>query len=377
MRQLPKLTVVGTLVLSVALVAPLESSAQATDVAAEPADPPAVDSGWFPALLAVAPGTLVHGAGHFAAGDRDTALTLLGLEGLSLGLIGAGGVPIVFSGASRRIVGPSAALVVSGIGLFVLSGAADVYGAATGGTCAHGSTHVSTMVARAGYQYVEDPLFRYHSFLLASVDLWMGDLRLRPSIEQAADDPNRHLRGELAWRLVGPSTGRASVGSSSLDAAVAATWRDYGQEGFNVSSGEVRVDGRLDLSRISRTLRGSFADAELGWGLEAYTYNAIPGSSFGEDVNEMLLARFGWGVWIGASGPGHGELVVYYDHRRDTVAGGFPTPGIPAGFLGFFGLGSTWMLTRSWGLSAEGQLGSANVARLTLIHHYGGGTHDR
>jgi hypothetical protein len=360
-------------------VAPLVSRAEEVAEAPAPDETPAstkpFEPGVLPGLVAVAPGLLLHGAGHWAAGDGETARTLLAFEGLGWALVAAGGVPLVATGASRRFIGPSIAAIVAGVGIFGVSALSDVYGSVTGGTSGTGGRRESPMVAHAGYQYVEDPLFNYHSFVVASVELTFGDVRLTPSVEQAADDPNRHVRGQLDWRLAGPTVNGVST-ASTLEVTTALTWRDYEREAFEVAAFEASVNGRADLGRLSPTLRGSFAEGGLGWGIEAYTYDQIPGLSFGEDVNEMLLARLGWGVWIGQPGPGHGEVLVYYDHRRDTLAGGLPTTGIAAGFMGFFGLSSTWMITSQWGLEAQGQLGSANVAMVGIVHRTGGGAGD-
>src|SRR6476659_8021063 len=70
---------------------------------------------------AIVPGLLVHGSGHFVAGDTRGGYRLLALEGIGLGTLALGFVPIVATGASRRFVGPAAALSVVGAGLFVMS----------------------------------------------------------------------------------------------------------------------------------------------------------------------------------------------------------------------------------------------------------------
>src|SRR5258707_8625272 len=88
------------------------------------------------AAAAILPGVVVDGSGHFVAGDSKTGYRLLALEGLGLGTLAVGFVPIVASGASRRLVGPAAALTVAGVGMFAISFLADLYGvlAPPGGT---------------------------------------------------------------------------------------------------------------------------------------------------------------------------------------------------------------------------------------------------
>src|SRR5690606_15795128 len=78
--------------------------------------------------FAVVPGLLVHGAGHWLAGDDETAKLLLVAAGLGHGGLLLGGGRLALSGASRHFVGPTAALSVAGAGLFVTSCLADIYG---------------------------------------------------------------------------------------------------------------------------------------------------------------------------------------------------------------------------------------------------------
>src|SRR5687767_2236597 len=70
---------------------------------------------------AVVPGLLVHGTGAFALGDTRTGLRLLKWEGAGLGMFLAGGLGLVFTGASRKTVVPFSLLTMQGLGLFTVS----------------------------------------------------------------------------------------------------------------------------------------------------------------------------------------------------------------------------------------------------------------
>src|SRR4051812_26966686 len=131
---------------------------------------------------AIVPGLLVHGSGHFVAGDAPTGYRLLMLESVGLGTLAAGFVPIVATGASRRFVGPGAALSVVGAGIFVISALADLYGvlAPQGGVGA-ASGRVPWLGAEMGYRYVYDPVFARRHFVAYELDYRVDAWRVHPS----------------------------------------------------------------------------------------------------------------------------------------------------------------------------------------------------
>ena len=115
--------------------------AGAVDPAAEPETiepsevPSAYSPGWLPAAGAVVPGVLLHGSGVYLAGDRDTALDLLWLQGAGVAGTVGGMTVLAVTGASRRTVRLNVGAVVGSVGLFLLPWFSDIYGAATGGRC--------------------------------------------------------------------------------------------------------------------------------------------------------------------------------------------------------------------------------------------------
>jgi hypothetical protein len=104
----------------------------------------------------------------------------------------------------------------------------------------------------------------------------------------------------------------------------------------------------------------------LGLALQGYSYFG----PVGEDaLHEQLLFTFGYGVYLGRSGPLRGEVLLYYDHRKDDYAGGLKAG---AGVPGHFGLRGRVLLSERWGVSADVQAGSAYVARLSAVYTLGG-----
>jgi hypothetical protein len=322
----------------------------------------------LPIAASLVPGLLVHGAGHFVAGERAVARRLFVMEGIGLGMAGAGGSYLVATGASRHYAGPPIALIVSGLGLFGISWLADVVGTAGGGHAAEASAGPPIEI-EAGYGYVDDPRFDYGQFAVAGATVRLGATRLSPGAWLALDDDNQRLRLDAAYRLIGARSARPTGDASALEVTGALTHHRYPGDGFDVSTAEAAVSGRLDLGRLGRSLSGSFADMAVGLGAEVVNYHP---SGAGADLGEILLARFGYGMLIGRPGRVHGEASIYYDHRRDTFTGGLsPGNGPGSGFAGFFGADLLLYIGARWGVRARFEQGAARVAHLGLVARFG------
>lgn len=312
----------------------------------------------------VVPGLLAHGAGHFVLGERRTATRLLVAEGVGLGVAAAGGIPLFLTGASRHDAAVPIAMVVSGVGVFALSWAADVYGASGAGG-PRPPLAAAPVELELGYGYVGDPRFDYRSFAVTAASIELGRLRLAPVGWIALDDDNQRMRleGRYAfWR---------GDDASRLEVTAAGTHHRYHDDGFNVSTLEASVGGRLDMTRVASSMAGSFADLSLGIGSELTSYYA---DGAGADVGEMLLARFAYGVALGCAGsPLRGEASIYYDHRRDTFTGGIsPGTGPGSGFVGLFGVEGVAHLGPRWGARVRLEQGAARVFSLSLLSRFGG-----
>jgi hypothetical protein len=322
----------------------------------------------LPLAAAVVPGILVHGSGHFVAGERRAARRLLVMEGVGVGMFLAGGVPLLLTGASRHHAAPSVGLVVTGIGVFGLSWLADLYGAASGGLESPPLVPAPIEI-EAGYGYVYDPRFDYRQFAVVGGALRLGATRLAPSAWLAMDDDNQRVRLEAARRLLGAGSARSTGDGSNLEIVAAVTHHRHASDDFAVSTGEAGVAGRLDMARVGDSLAGSFADLSLGLGAELISYDA-PGA--GADLGEILLVRFGYGVTVGRPGGLHGEASLYYDHRRDTFTGGLsPGNGPGSGFAGLFGADLLLYIGARWGVRARFEQGAARVAHLGLLMRMG------
>lgn len=312
--------------------------------------------GAVPLGVSIFPGILLHGAGHWAGGDSETAYDLLKFEGFGLVMFLSGLTIIGLSGASPVFIGPSYALSLLGFSIFSNTWFADIYG--SGGYQIGEPASEPLIQVKAGYRYIYDPQFNYRNFSTFKAKTWIDRFHFEPFLCVALDDDNVKARLVSAYRIYGvnhDSSYSELDDSSFLDLQIAFTYHKYGTEYFSVWTGEIFIDGRYDMKKLSRTLKGSFAQVGLGIAIEFYDYD-IEGLKFGEDVSEILLFRTGYGLYIGQ---GEGEIMLYYDHRKDDYVGGVHVSNSGGGVLGYFGLMGHYNFLSHLGVFAEFTIGSA------------------
>jgi len=319
----------------------------------------------------IAPGVLLHGSGHYVMQDKQTARRLLAVEGAGLGMIVVGGVPIVITGASRYLVGPAAGLTVLGMGLFSMSLFSDIYGVSVPAS-SRGEVPLTVPVieSQLGYRYVYDPLFAYRNFVVHGFDLRHGAWRLSPSAWHAIDDRNERWRVMGAYRFIGPRTPGFSSAKTASFLEVEAGWTRHAflTEGFGTGTAEVSLAGRWDLQQLDPKLKGAFWDFGAGVGFHTIDYGlrGVP-----NETSALLMARFGFGAWIGRGARKAGEVSTYYDHRHDDYAAGMKIPGLGAGVAGHIGFSGKVYLTENFGLVGVVEGGSAWLGGLSIAYRSG------
>lgn len=335
--------------------------------AADGAETPRDESGTSAAAVgaAIVPGVLVHGSGLWIRGDHATARRLAIVEGIGLAAAAVSGGVLAASGANRRLSPPMIPLLVSGSGTFLLSWLADIYGSASGGRDARYAA-APPLTLELGAAAIHDPLFDYSAFSRAAAELIAGRLRIDSEILVAVDDDNQRVVGDLAYRLVPPRPGDGT----RLELAGGLRAHRYGSDGFTTYLASLALEGRLDLARLGPSLSGAFATLSAGWGLEITDYRPEGADT---DFSDLLLGRFGFGLYLGdADRPVHGEVSLYYDHRRDELVGGISPGQQASGFLGYVGAELKLDLGRRWGLSSRVELGSAYLASAGVRLRLGG-----
>jgi hypothetical protein len=314
----------------------------------------------------------LHGSGHYALGHKKTALALLIGEGVGLALVLGGYGTLRASGNSRYLAGPALAATVFGAGLVLGSFGADLYGTlATDGDALDSMPRAPPRFeSEVGYRYVADPHFSYGHFVVESLTLRQGCFRLTPSAWFAIDSSNVRYRVEAAYRLLGLEPGEPGKLDDHIDVVLGGLHQRYLPEHFQRSGMELMLDTRFDFAHFGDTLRGSFVDLALGYGIAKVTYD-IAGASVPADTDDLLLARVGLGVALRGRAARGSEVRLYYDHRHDDYAAGFLTPGRISGVFGKFGADLRWFFTPRLGLSFDAQVGSAWVGGLSLLMREG------
>lgn len=326
---------------------------------------------------ALVPGLILHGSGHFVGGDRQTAWRLLAVESIGLGATVAGFAGLALTGASRRLVGASVAMSVTGAGLLLGSGLADLYGVlAPPGGLGAALPFTPTIEASSGILYVHNPTFAYRWLGGTEVDFRWGRWRVGGEAWSTVAGGTVRVGGRGAFRLFGPRPARGGQPPSPMGAFtdVALTVVHHGERRgaapFAITTGALRADGRIELGGFARSLTGSFVEWGGGVSFAAHSYGGIVDAT---EANDALVARVGYGFYLGRDLAPRAEVVVFYDHAHDGFAGGLKMPGLGSGPLGHFGVKTSIYLSKHWGLTADVQAGSAHVLGLGVLYRLGGG----
>lgn len=346
---------------------------------AQPPEPPPAAPRWVPPVVAVFPGVLVHGSGHFVAGERSTAWSLLKYEAIGVGALLLGGAALAATGASRRTIEPAILTAAAGGGLLATSWLADLYGvlAPKGGAGAPLRV-LPSFEAQLGTRLVDNPTVAGRYFLGPSFDVRAGGWRLSPGAWLPIDGSGQlRYTGQIAYRVVGPRATPAHVvpDGSSFDVVLGVIHHRYSEDAhgaipgaaFDMTTVDLHLEGRYDLRRVGRSLTGAFVEGAAGVGLGAYHY-PVAGTT---EANTVLVARFAFGFDLGHRVERWGQARIFYDHRHDDFAGGLKMPGLGSGALGYFGVEGSAYLTRDWGIRGEVQAGSAWVIGLGIVRRFG------
>jgi hypothetical protein len=358
-RRWGALALASTLLATSAGDARGDEPAPATPESVSPPRPPTRGRRVIATAAAILPGVIVRGSGHWLVDDRRTARRLLVIEGIGLGLAALGGIPLGISGGAEETL-PGLALLVPATGLLVTTLAADIWGTAGGAGIAGTLAPPPALDVAAGYTFVGDPRVPFANLATVDATAWLGPAQLRAS--GWAGDAAWQARATAGVRVYGPRPRAAHAGdTSALDLTVSAAEERRAEQGLRIATGEAGVLARVDLARIGPTLHGTFATIGMGFGAERIRYT----DSGAADTSGLMSARIGWGFVLGdMRGSARAlETEIYYEHRRDTLAGGL-TLHIPFnGFIGYLGVVTTAWQGR-YGVSARIDAGSAYVATL-------------
>jgi hypothetical protein len=307
---------------------------------------------------AVVPGLALHGAGSWVAKRPRAARQLLFAEAIGLGLLAAGGVPLLATYGSPRVAFPAVPIAVTGAGVFLGSWVGDLWASAGGDAWGGQPRAAASRWLQLGTAWSQDPYHGSRGLVIAAGGWRWGALGLSPRGQLGVTGREGEGGLELRWHLIGAAPRRQLLERGHrLELRLGAFGRFDRDDDIESVWQEAEVGGRVDLAALTPALRGLFFDAAIGLGLEEA--RLAPGIW---DTGALLLARSGVGVYLGR---GRGELAFTYDHRRDDRVGGL-FAGRAAGFLGHVGAALDLRVRDATALRVSVEFGTALLTSVAL-----------
>ncbi len=298
---------------------------------------------------ALGPGLLFRGVGSYVVGEKRAAKRLAITGGIGLASLIAGGVTIIASGASENTVA-AIPLVLFGAGVIFPTWFADI--AVAAGLSPDGGLAKAAppWSIELGTLWLNDP-FRSRGLGTLAVQVELGRVGIGATALLDTEGAQDTEALESRFRVFGPAPSGALLTSGHSDRLhVAAAVRRHRDDPDDVTlqTAELDLRGRLELVHLDRALTRQFIDGNLGVGIERAGYPRDE-----HDLSSILLAGFAYGVYVGRGS----ELAVYYDHRRDSMAGGIAASRA-AGFVGSIGGRLLARLDSHWAVRGEVQVGN-------------------
>jgi hypothetical protein len=343
--------------------APAAAAASVDRIAPAPAERPEPSTVRRIAAVgaAIVPGVFVRGAGSDGAGERRTAkrLFVAGMAGFAAGA--AGGLAVGGTGAASQLIWPGAPLAVLGVGVFVPTWFADIWVAAGGERARGGPRGTPPWSLELSAGGLRDP-YRTRALAGAAARVELGRLGLGASalLDPAGEQRTGDL--EARWRIRGAGAGNGPIDEGSrLHVRAAARYHRDDPDDVSLATAEIELVLRGELRHLDPRLAGLFLELSTGAGLERVTY-----AGGVHDLDSILLGRFAWGAYLGR----RGEATLFYDHRRDHLAGGLFAAGA-SGFLGSVGATAQVAVAGPWAVRAELEVGNAWIGTLAVRYHGG------
>ena len=270
-------------------------------------------------LLAVFPGVALHGLGHWYVGDGPTALRLLLAEVVGVALIAGSEIMGAATNDSGELGAPRQLLTHAGGLLFVGSWVADIVGSFKGAqSFSADSTRVDSSSFGFGYRYTADPLTTARHHIVGRLNIDVGWLYARPSVDVEAGLADRRAELDLGVRVFRGQNPHNHLAVGGLVRRVEtppfgmANWGTAGYLGW-----------KADLGQMVRSLRNLYVVNRVGAGLDWYQFasrtDAVPALLADTDFrDEYFLLHTGFELNSGRRT--HLSLLVVRDPTREVAA---------------------------------------------------------
>lgn len=302
---------------------------------------------------AVIPGIFVRGLGSWIVGETRTAKRLLATAAIGVGAGAIGGAPIGLAGGSPYTT-PGLPLLIVGGGLALTTWIADI--AVAAGLDRPGIARpIAPWSVELGTSWLHDA-YRERALIRAAGTYELARFGFGASTFLDAEGDSITVDGELRVRILGAD----STGTRLVARTLLRRHRDD-LDRVTLVTGEAEATARIELDHLDPILDGTFVDLGLGLGIEHARYpNHESGNS------SLLLGGFACGAYLADKG----EIRLFYDHRRDSLAGGLAA-WRAAGFVGSYGAAIDLAVARNWSVRGELEVGNAYLS--TFAIRYRGG----
>ena len=345
-----------------------------------PASPPATPAGEEPyrtiaadvaagsasnAFWALTVGFVLHGTGHYLAGEREAALLLLATEAAGLLLVGAAELTDSLSGESRRLAPFTRPVAALGLAAFVTSWELDLLGTFTGqaGTARYQELPPEPLTGSVYYALWSDPVQNHLNLFSLGLRVPLGRIaRPLSRVELAAHgswDPFDSslpllLGGVVSLRLVGGPAQLASRVVLDLE------WSEElrASQGYGVSTPACSLEVRYNLGQALSRFRQVLLLARWGYGLEVTHFLA---SSYAFDLqgDRRPITIGEVGLSLPLTGTSRLDLRWRLLNDRLILAGQPGRAPYHAGFAFQIGGPMDLLLSFNLGMGVDGWLGLA------------------
>lgn len=274
-------------------------------------------------LLALGPGLVVHGLGHFSIDEDRTGVILMLTELTALLLLVGGAVIDSATNDSASVAAATDAMTHAGLILFVGSWIVDIIGGLTGTVPFDpDSTRVEGSVFGVAYRYTDSPLDTFRHHLVARLSIDLGWLYIRPLVDLEAQLDARRVELDLGTRII-----RGQDPHEHIALGLMARRFENRPDGYAVSGLMAYTWAKGDLGHFMRTLRGVYVAARAGYGIDGYQFSdrtdSVPALFAETDfVDTRLVIQSGLGFNTGE----RTHLLALWS--QDTVGDIPPDPGL-------------------------------------------------
>lgn len=296
--------------------------AKAQGYAPRPTDEPA--GSLLGGLLAVGPGFLVHGVGHYYVDETSTAWKLLIGEVLGVALVGAGAILQATTDDSGALGPVRQTLVHSGLFLFLGTWITDILGTFKGAQSFEpDSTRTEGRVLSLAYRYRSDPREPLRHHLVGGLDLDFGRVYVRPGAMLEVGLDERDYRLDTGVRLW-----RGDNRQNQVAAGVKLRRLEVPAFGYATRSGEIYARWKADLGQTIRSMRGFYLTNRLGLGMEQYQFSTrlddAPALTGAYDTQAPFFTLAS-GAEVNTGRHTHVGLMFIQDPTADVVAASHET----------------------------------------------------